>query len=181
MASSIAFTAILGVLVVLVLPLLVPMLGLSPYGYGVLAGLTVYAVPQVLAATAPVGALATQVGTLVKLVRVLMLGPVVLALSVIVGRINRPDGAEDWETLGTARAVRRWPPAHKLVPWFIAGFLALAALRSLGLVPDAVRTPLAAAAPLLTGGSLAGRGLGGGGRATPPAPGAPGRPRRRGP
>ncbi len=79
-ASSIAFTAVLGVLVVLGLPLLVPLLGLSPMQYGVLAGLTVYAVPQVLAATAPVAALSVQVGTLVKLVRVLMLGPVVLAL-----------------------------------------------------------------------------------------------------
>ncbi len=48
--------------------LLVPLLGLSPMQYGVLAGLTVYAVPQVLAATAPVAALSVQVGRLVKLV-----------------------------------------------------------------------------------------------------------------
>ena len=52
-AASIAFTAVLGVLVVLGLPLLVPLLRLSETQYGVLAGLTVYAVPQVLAATAP--------------------------------------------------------------------------------------------------------------------------------
>jgi uncharacterized membrane protein YadS len=49
--------------------------------YGILAGLTVYAVPQVVAATVPVGALSNQVGTLIKLVRVLMLGPVVLCFS----------------------------------------------------------------------------------------------------
>jgi hypothetical protein len=49
----------------------------------VLAGLTVYAVPQVLAATLPIGALSNQVGTIVKLVRVLMLGPVVLGLSLL--------------------------------------------------------------------------------------------------
>ena len=77
-ASSIAFTAILGVIVVLALPLLVPLLDLSLTQYGVLAGLTVYAVPQVLAATVPVGLVSTQLGTLVKLVRVLMLGPVVI-------------------------------------------------------------------------------------------------------
>ena len=53
-AASIAFTAVLGVLAVLGLPLLAPLLGLSGHQYGVLAGLTVYAVPQVLAATAPV-------------------------------------------------------------------------------------------------------------------------------
>ncbi len=54
---SIAFTAVLGVIVVLLLPLLVPVLLLSLTQYGVLAGLTVYAVPQVLAATLPIGAL----------------------------------------------------------------------------------------------------------------------------
>src|SRR5262249_40565838 len=80
-ASSIAFTAVLGVAVVLGLPFLVPVLSLSLKQYGVLAGLTVYAVPQVLAATLPIGALSNQVGTIVKLVRVLMLGPVVLGLS----------------------------------------------------------------------------------------------------
>ena len=54
-ASSIAFTAVLGVVVVILLPLAVPIFQLTDLRYGVLAGLTVYAVPQVLAATAPVG------------------------------------------------------------------------------------------------------------------------------
>ena len=71
-ASSIAFTAILGVIVVLGLPLLVAPLHLTNYQYGVLAGLSVYAVPQVLAAAFPVSTLSGQVATLVKLVRVLM-------------------------------------------------------------------------------------------------------------
>ena len=60
-ASSISFTAVLGVIVVLTLPLLVPLLRLSLTQYGTLAGLTVYAVPQVLAATLPIGALSNQV------------------------------------------------------------------------------------------------------------------------
>lgn len=79
-SASIAFTAVLGIFAVLTLPVLEPLLHLSGLQYGVLAGLTVYAVPQVLAATTPIGAIAMQMGTLVKLVRVLMLGPVVLAL-----------------------------------------------------------------------------------------------------
>ena len=58
----------LGVVVVLTLPLLIPLLSFSFYQYGVLAGMTVYAVPQVVAATFPVSALSGQVGTLVKLV-----------------------------------------------------------------------------------------------------------------
>lgn len=90
-AAAIAFTAVLGVLMVLGLPLFIPLACLPEHQYGVLAGLTVYAVPQVLAATVPVGALSTQVGTLVKLVRVLMLGHVVIAFSLLAPRLGRED------------------------------------------------------------------------------------------
>ncbi|GAA4172065.1 hypothetical protein GCM10023069_32670 [Shinella granuli] len=89
-ASSIAFTAVLGMVTVLLLPVLVPLLGLSATGYGVMAGMTVYAVPQVLAATAPVSALSIQIGTFVKLVRVLMLGPVIFLLSLAAGKESGP-------------------------------------------------------------------------------------------
>ena len=57
-SASIAFTAVLGVIVVLCLPLVPGLLHINGRQYGVLAGLTVYAVPQVLAATAPLGAVA---------------------------------------------------------------------------------------------------------------------------
>jgi uncharacterized integral membrane protein (TIGR00698 family) len=158
-ASSIAFTAVLGVVVVLSLPLLVPALGLSLEQYGVLAGLTVYAVPQVLAATAPVGALSVQVGTLVKLVRVLMLGPVVLVLSLLAPRLREEPAAPGEVTAGDRPAPGR-PPLHRLVPWFIIGFLGLAALRSLGLVPGFLLGPMALLATALTILSMAALGLG---------------------
>ncbi len=147
-ASSISFTAILGVLMVLGLPLLIPLIGLTATQYGILAGLTVYAVPQVLAATVPAGLVATQVGTLVKLVRVLMLGPVVVGLSLLAPRLRGP-----------AAGPRRFNIA-RLVPWFILGFLLLAALRSLGAVPDFAVVPAAKAASLLTVVSMAALGLG---------------------
>jgi uncharacterized integral membrane protein (TIGR00698 family) len=142
-ASSIAYTAILGVLVVLSLPLLVPLAGLSGPQYGVVAGLTVYAVPQVLAATLPVGLASVQIGTLVKLVRVLMLGPMVLAASLWM-RARAP--------AGTARV--------PLVPWFILGFLVMAAIRSLGLMPDAAVSAATTLATLLTIAAMAALGLG---------------------
>jgi uncharacterized integral membrane protein (TIGR00698 family) len=151
-ASSIAFTAILGVLVVLGLPLLIPLLGTTPTEYGVLAGLTVYAVPQVLAATVPVSLVSTQVGTLVKLVRVLMLGPVVLGLSLLASRLRDEPGAP--------AETRRRLGFFKLVPWFILGFLSLAAARSLGLVPDAAQAPLTRMAGILTVIAMAALGLG---------------------
>jgi uncharacterized integral membrane protein (TIGR00698 family) len=151
-AASISFTAVLGVVVVLTLPLLVPILQLSLTQYGVLAGLTVYAVPQVLAATLPIGALSNQVGTVIKLVRVLMLGPVVLGLSLL-ARDLRADPRLD-------RANRRSPDLHELVPWFITGFLVVLIVRSLGLIPQSVLPTVTHVAAILTTISMAALGLG---------------------
>ena len=151
-AASISFTAVLGVVVVLTLPLLVPILQLSLTQYGVLAGLTVYAVPQVLAATLPIGALSNQVGTVIKLVRVLMLGPVVLGLSLL-ARDLRADPRLD-------RANRRRPDVHELVPWFITGFLVVLIVRSLGLIPQSVLPTVTHVAAILTTISMAALGLG---------------------
>ena len=150
-ASSISFTAILGVLMVLGLPLLIPLLSLSATQYGILAGLTVYAVPQVLAATVPAGIVSTQIGTLVKLVRVLMLGPIVVGLSLVAAHRRK-------RHTDATRAVAISP--FKLVPWFIIGFLVLTALRSLQLVPDIVVAPVTKTAGILTVLSMAALGLG---------------------
>lgn len=157
-ASSIAFTAVLGVAVVILLPLLVPVLVLSLTQYGVLAGLTVYAVPQVLAATLPIGAVSNQVGTVVKLVRVLMLGPVVLAISLLTRQL-RDQAAHETSSAGD-RHKRRSPALHELVPWFIVGFLIVLALRSSGLVPAVLLKPISIFAKLLTTISMAALGLG---------------------
>ena len=147
-ASSIAFTAILGVVVVIGLPFLIHPLGLSFYQYGVLAGLTVYAVPQVLAAAFPVSVLSGQVGTLVKLVRVLMLGPVCVVLSIIVHRAGQRAG-------GTAKL-----GFSKMVPWFIIGFLGMLVMRSLGVIPEILLDPVKLVAGALTTIAMAALGLG---------------------
>jgi uncharacterized integral membrane protein (TIGR00698 family) len=159
-ASSIAFTAVLGVVVVLALPLLMLFLGLSPTQYGVLAGLTVYAVPQVLAATAPAGLLSTQIGTLVKLVRVLMLGPVVLFLSLGANHLEKAAIHKGALVAGEKLPRSGRLPLTRLVPWFIIGFLALGALRSAGLVPHIVLAPAALTANVLTVVAMAALGLG---------------------
>jgi uncharacterized integral membrane protein (TIGR00698 family) len=149
--SSISFTAILGVVMVLGLPLLIPLLHLSATQYGILAGLTVYAVPQVLAATVPAGLASTQIGTLVKLVRVLMLGPVVVGLSVFASR---------WEDRSGKISINRRFNFFKYVPWFILGFLALACLRSFDLIPSDLAGPMRRITVFLTVVSMAALGLG---------------------
>jgi len=152
-AAAIAFTAVLGVIVVLALPHLAPLLGLSNLQYGALAGLTVYAVPQVLAATVPVSIVSVHLGTLVKLVRVLMLGPVILVLSLI--------GARQEMRCGVAGVTTRKPMQwRKVLPWFIIGFMGMAAARSLELIPAAALAPLGSVANVLTIISMAALGLG---------------------
>ena len=148
-ASSISFTAILGVIIVLGLPILVPMMALSETQYGILAGLTVYAVPQVLAATVPVGLVSVQIGTLVKLVRVMMLGPVVACIALGARRLARG---------GEAHAAQLG--FFKAVPWFIIAFFVLAACRSFALIPDSTLPVIQTVASVLTVLSMAALGLG---------------------
>jgi uncharacterized membrane protein YadS len=132
--------------VVLALPVLMPALAMSAQQYGVLAGLTVYAVPQVLAAAAAGGDAATQIGTLVKLTRVLTLGPIALGAALI------------FRAPGEAQGPR--PDLRRMLPWFIPGFLALAALRSAGLIPPPMVAAMAAASGALTVVAMAALGVG---------------------
>ena len=97
---------------------------------------------------------------LVKLVRVLMLGPVVLVLSLLANRLrNDTEKPEPNLALGK-HSTRRRPPLHQWLPWFIVGFLSLAALRSAGLVPHATLTPAATASSMLMIVAMAALGLG---------------------
>lgn len=157
-AASIAFTAVVGVVVVLGLPVLGLAAGMTGLSFGVFAGMTVYAVPQVLAATTPLGTVAVQTGTVVKLVRVLMLGPVCFVLSLLAPRMapEKPDGSN--VTAGPAPAPRAG--FAQFVPWFILGFLALMLCRSFELVPMVLLAPINQVATVLTVISMAALGLG---------------------
>ena len=136
-AASIAFTAVLGVAVVLGLPLLGIALGMNGLAFGAFARLTVYGVTQVIAAASPL---------------------VCLTLSRIAPRLA-PQMVPDREFVAGEPTAKRPDLAH-LVPWFIIGFLALGGCRSLGLVPTAAVAPIGRIATMLTVVSMAALGLG---------------------
>jgi uncharacterized integral membrane protein (TIGR00698 family) len=144
-ASAIGLTAIAGVVIVVALPLLVPILDITDYQYGVVAGMAVYAVPQVVAAAFAVSRLSGEVATLVKLVRVMFIGPVVLGT----GLYMRWKGSADYQ-------VRK----SQLLPWFVIGFFIMLSLRSLGLIPVELVQPIRDVGKGLTIWALAGLGLG---------------------
>jgi uncharacterized integral membrane protein (TIGR00698 family) len=145
-ANAIGLTALAGVIVVLVLPVIVPVLDISHYQYGVVAGMAVYAVPQVVAAAFAVSTLSGQVATLVKLLRVMFLAPVVLITGFFMKRNDNESGH---------RVTR-----SQLLPWFVVGFFLMLALRSSGLLPNEVVQPMKDFGKGLTIWAMAGLGLG---------------------
>ncbi|MEV8468951.1 YeiH family protein [Fluviibacterium sp. DFM31] len=90
---------------------------------GVFLGGTIHDVAQVVGAGFSVSEETGEVATLVKLIRVAMLAPVVLVISVLVRRnfADQMDGKR--------------PP---ILPFFVIGFLIFAALNSIGLIPAGV-------------------------------------------
>lgn len=148
-ASAIALTAVLGVGVVLALPLLVPLANLTDERYGVIAGLSVYAVPQVLAATFTVSPQAGQIASLVKLTRVMLLGPVV-ALFAVIFREQSDTSASEGHRIQLG----------KFLPWFVVGFAICATLRTAGLVPEFLIPFATDSSRILTAVAMAGLGLG---------------------
>ncbi|PHY94636.1 putative sulfate exporter family transporter [Acetobacter pomorum] len=144
--ATIAFTAAGGLILVVGLSLAAPFLSLDSHVGGALAGLTVYAVPQVGAAASAFGPTAPHIGMLIKLMRVLMLGPVCIVLSMLYARLNR----------GNVQHASRVP---QMVPWYIIGFIIMMSARSMNVMPQAMIEPVSLAANFLTILAMAALGL----------------------
>jgi uncharacterized integral membrane protein (TIGR00698 family) len=116
---SVSTINIMGLLVMFLLPPLGAMLHFSPVAFGVWAGVTVHAVPQAITTGFAFSAQSGTLATLVKLARVTLLAPFLVVLALSVPRGNRV-------RLGYG----------SLLPKFVWGFLALAALNTLHLLPE---------------------------------------------
>ncbi len=125
-AASVALVTLCGTLAIAVLPLLHHPLGLDASGFGRWVGAGVHDVGQVVATAQTAGPAALREAIVVKLMRVLLLAPLVAAVAVAaVRRGRRTDRA------GAGPAGRR-PP---LVPLFVVGFLVAVAVRTADLLP----------------------------------------------
>ncbi|WP_412542723.1 putative sulfate exporter family transporter [Longispora sp. K20-0274] len=121
-AKALGLVTLCGTIAMFALPALFRPTGLSSAGYGIWAGGSVHEVAQVVAAAAPVsGALAVAVA--VKLTRVVLLAPMLAVVSVAERRRHAAAPAGDR------------PP---IVPLFVVGFLLMAVLRSVHVLPAPV-------------------------------------------
>jgi uncharacterized integral membrane protein (TIGR00698 family) len=113
---AIALVTLCGSLAILVLPAVRGLLGLDEHDFGIWVGASVHDVAQVVATSSAVGGAAVATAIVVKLTRVLLLGPLVAWIGWTQGRRN---------------GVR-----VPLVPLFVVAFVGAALLRSAHLVPS---------------------------------------------
>ena len=113
---------LLSTLAMIFYPIIGGWLGLDDHALAIVLGGTIHDVAQVVGAGFSVSDEAGETATVVKLVRVIMLAPIVLGLSIVV----RSSGDEAQTTK---------PP---LLPEFVVAFLVLATLNSFGLIPEQI-------------------------------------------
>lgn len=135
-AVAVGSVVLFGTLSMFLYPLLyrAGWLHLDTLGVGLFFGGTIHEVAQVVGAASNVSAEATHVATIVKMTRVMLLVPVLLALGFWLARQARRDAAGG---RGHAHA-----PRKLAVPWFALGFLACVIVNSLHVLPSAATQSL---------------------------------------
>lgn len=121
---AVATVVLFGTVAMFLYPALYPFTGFSERQFGVYTGATVHEVAQVLAAGRAVSQGASDVAVITKMMRVLLLAPVLVIIS-------------RWRHGGGARSRGRIR-----FPWFVAGFGAVIAAQSLVHLPRAARADL---------------------------------------
>lgn len=120
-AFAVIVVTVLSTLAMIFYPVLARGLGLDPGLTGLLLGATIHDVAQVVGAGFSVSAEVGELSTVYKLLRVMMLAPVVIVAAIVLRRAGGPGGSR--------------PP---LVPAFVLAFIAMSALSFAGVVPGAV-------------------------------------------
>ncbi len=159
-AYAISTIFLFNIAAVLVFPIVGHLLGLSQHAFGLFAGTAVNDMSSVVATATTYGPAATNFAVVVKLVRTLMIIPVSLGLAAWAGRrITATEGiatSADSATNTPLTAVPVLAPVararvnvFRLVPWFLIGFIIVAAVNSIGLIPAGAHPALSATSVFL--------------------------------
>jgi len=121
-AYAVATITLFGTLAVFLYPTIGRAIALPQPSFGLWAGVAVHDTSQVIATSAAYGPDALDVATVVKLIRNALMAPLLLLIAAVWAA--RGEGATDSARKGVRRAL----------PLFVLGFLALAALRTIGVI-----------------------------------------------
>ncbi len=135
---AIATVVLFGTLSMFIYPLLQSPFNLSDRAYGLFVGSTVHEVAQVVAAGKAVSEEAATVAVIVKMLRVMMLAPFLMVVSLLWAGSTGAAAAntgQRGQAVGSPSVMDRLK--HIDVPWFAVAFLLTTCLYSTGLVPTA--------------------------------------------
>ncbi|WAX93024.1 YeiH family protein [Aminobacter sp. NyZ550] len=145
-AYAVACVTVFGSIAMFAYPLLPGLLQLAPHAYGLWAGASIHEIAQVVAAAFQDGQQAGEFGTVAKLTRVMMLAPVVIALSLAARQRARSSIATQSGTTAP-------------MPWFVLGFIAMVGVNSLIDIPAEAKSWIVALTTFLLTMALAAMGL----------------------
>ena len=134
--SAVVTVTTVSTLAMVVYPFLPDLLQLTSQHFGLWCGLSIHQTAQVVATAFQRDMISGEFATLSKLSRVMFLIPTMLTLGIL-STASKPsnDRSNDETKLEAKRP--KFP-----IPWFIAFFLGVVALNSMGIVPEAIRTAL---------------------------------------
>ena len=122
---AVATVVVFGTLSMFIYPLMYDYLGLSEHAYGIFVGSTIHEVAQVVAAGSAISPQAADVAVIEKMLRVMMLAPFLVLLSV-------------WQNKKTTKTMMRshadhpkdFTKTHIVIPWFAVLFVVASGVNS---------------------------------------------------
>jgi uncharacterized integral membrane protein (TIGR00698 family) len=139
---ALAVITLCGTAALLLFPVLADVLALTPHAFGLWAGAAIHEVVQAVGAAAAGGPDAAQSGTVMKLARVVLLAPAILALGWFLARRHQGHGQ-----------------ASAPMPWFAFGFVGLVLLGSTGWLPAVAADTSRTLVPLMLAASVVALGI----------------------
>ena len=124
---AIATVVLFGTLAMFSYPFIYQWVAMNDHTFGIYIGSTAHEVAQAVAAGQSINVETMQTAVVVKLIRVMMLAPFIIMLSLVLTRLNRSDDAGSNEKSVVA------------IPWFVFGFMATAMINSMFVIPEIVK------------------------------------------
>lgn len=136
-AYAISTIFLFNITAVLTFPLVGHLLGMSQHSFGLFAGTAVNDMSSVVAASTTYGSTAANYAIVVKLTRTLLIIPISLTLAALVRRRSSTGTmlTTSSNTQEGTTPARFHVRILRLVPWYLIGFLVVAAANSAGLIP----------------------------------------------
>ena len=151
-AFAMSSTFLFDMVMVALYPLMGKALGMNDLAYGIWAGTSVNDTASVVASGYAFSEVAGDVATMVKLTRTIAIIPTVLVFAYIGTRMKQ----KELKVANEGQKVN----LVKIIPWFIGGFLLMAALNSFGFIPAVASGIIKGTSKFLMVTALAAIGLG---------------------